>query len=238
MNRRTQMVENAVEEAKVIHLAFESLASVKQSATLGIDCDTDTDSTSSTSSELNDMDVDGGYNTLTQPNIFSREKILSVLRVGNWNWFELVALAEESGVCASSLEAEYDNMLPQLSEHEHSLLHQSHAALLEMERRDGASKEREVEAFNGNIVSELDSDNPDEYAASNARVLLKKKIAAIHRKNRRDRAKMIAQKRFLQRKKSRRVTGILGSFPDIGKLLNSMCKRGLLVQMRGGGPEC
>lgn len=30
---------------------------------------------------------------------------------------------------------------------------------------------------------------------------------------------MIAQKQFLQRKQSKRVTGILASFPDIGKTI-------------------
>ena len=56
-----------------------------------------------------------------------------------------------------------------------------------------------MEALNGNIVSESDSDNPDGYVASNARLILKKKIASIRRKCQRDIAKMTSKKRFLKR---------------------------------------
>lgn len=62
---------NAVEEAKAIQSAFESLVCVKESATLalfGIDFTADADSSSTSS--LNDVDADAGYDTLT-PHVFS-----------------------------------------------------------------------------------------------------------------------------------------------------------------------
>ncbi len=69
-------------------------------------------------------------------------------------------------------------------------------------------------------MSESDSDNPDNYLHSDkANAVLKKKVAAIHRKCRRDRAKALAEKNFLGRKWSNKVKGILADFPLIGKTM-------------------
>lgn len=143
--------------------------------------------------------------------------MLGILKAASWNWFQLVATAEERGFAVSSLENEYDHILCHLADHERTLLHQSHAAYLET---DAPSQVREAESLNGNIVSESESDNPDNYITSDrARSVLKKKIESIRRKCRRDRAKLVAQKRFLQRKQSKKVRGILATFPDIGKTI-------------------
>ena len=68
--------------------------------------------------------------------VFSREEILSLLISGSWNWYELVAVAEESGVELSTLESEYAHILPLISEQAQRLLTQSHAAYLETEKTD------------------------------------------------------------------------------------------------------
>lgn len=72
--------------------------------------------------------------------------------------------------------------------------------------------------MNGDIVSESDSDHPDDYI-HNERMAsaLRKKVAAIHQKCRRDRAKAIAERNFLQRKRSKKISRILSDYPGIGK---------------------
>ena len=49
--------------------------------------------------------------------------------------------------------------------------------------------------------------------------LLKKKVTAICHRNRRERVKMISEKNFLLRKRSKRVKGILHDYPNIGKVM-------------------
>jgi len=50
-------------------------------------------------------------------------------------------------------------------------------------------------------------------------IVVAQKVRAIRRKCQRDRAKAIAKKRFLKRKLSKRVSGILSKFPLIGKVI-------------------
>lgn len=85
---------------------------------------------------------------------------------------------------------------------------------------EAPSQEREAAALNGDIVSESDSDYPDDYILNDtAKVALKKKIAAIRRKCRRDRAKALAEKNFLGRKRSSKLKGIVADFLNIGKTI-------------------
>ena len=73
---------------------------------------------------------------------------------------------------------------------------------------------REAATLNGDIVSELDSDNPDDYLPGGEAAVVLKKIRC---KCRRDRAKAVAQKNYLGRKQNKKTVGILAKFPDIGK---------------------
>ena len=84
------------------------------------------------------------------------------------------------------------------------------------------AEEREAESWNGNIVSDSDIENPDDYLeASGGRgklqTLLKQRIAQLKRKARRDYAKQIAERNFLARRRSKTVSGILKTCPNIGK---------------------
>lgn len=78
--------------------------------------------------------------------------------------------------------------------------------------------QREAAAVNGEIVSESDSDHPDDYIPDDVTATtLRKKVAAIRQKCRRDCAKALSKRNSLQRKKSKKVSRILSDFPDIGK---------------------
>ena len=118
------------------------------------------------------------------------------------------------------MESEYNQIVYKLAEPEASLLRQSHAVFHEIDETENPRQVRLAAALNGEVVSESDSDNPYDYIDHDrAKATLKKKIQAIHRKARRDQAKFVAQKRFLQRRVSKRVTGILAAYPDIGKCI-------------------
>lgn len=75
-------------------------------------------------------------------------------------------------------------------------------------------QERETAAWNGD-VSESDSDNPDLYAAvdnlqsEEAKAAIQKRLSAIRWKSRRQRAKEVAHRNLLARKRSKKVGTIL-----------------------------
>ena len=76
---------------------------------------------------------------------------------------------------------------------------------------------REAAALYGDIVSESDSDNPDDYLPGGEATVVLKKIAAIRRKCHRDRTKAVAQKKLLGEKRNKKTKEILAKFPNIGK---------------------
>ena len=208
-----------MQEIEDIHSAYESIASVQESATLaqfGIALDAEsecTDSESEPDDTSNHSDVCASKN----PTI-GREDIVDILKEAKWNWFKLVSTIEGKRIPISSLESEYLDIVFSLTDPALSLLRQSHNAFLEAERTDNAIQSREAAAHNGEIVSESESDNPDDYRDKDrARAVLKKKIQAIRLKCCRDRVKHVAQQLFLQRKVSKKVRRIIADFPDIGK---------------------
>ena len=64
--------------------------------------------------------------------------------------------------------------------------------------------EREADSWNGNVVSDSDTENPDDYLGASddqekLHTLLKQRITQLQRKARRDYAKQIAERNFLGR---------------------------------------
>lgn len=88
---------------------------------------------------------------------------------------------------------------------EQQLLVQSHDAYLAVQKYDEPLREREARAWNGDIVSESDSDNPDEYMLSfddtRKNSLLHKKLTQVQRRAKRKRATLLSRQTFLGRKK-------------------------------------
>ena len=111
------------------------------------------------------------------------------------------------------------------------LVRHSHAAYLLIEEEEVPVQLREAAALNGDIVSESDSDYPDDYtgisapSSERAKALIKKKVAAIRRKNRRERTKLMSEKRFLLRKRSKKLKGILHDHPNIGKVMEEFVEQ-------------
>lgn len=88
-------------------------------------------------------------------------------------------------------------------------------------------QEREVRAWNGDIILESDSDDPDEYMLSfdNTRKnsLLQKKLAQVQRRAKRKSVDLLSRQNLLGRKKGTRES-IAEKYPDIGKVIESFVK--------------
>ena len=90
----------------------------------------------------------------------------------------MTSLLEEKGVDLCLVHIIFDLADPELS-----LLRQSHAAFLEMNRTEDPRQARPAAALNGEIVSESESDHPDDFLDNDrVKAILKKKIQAIRRK--------------------------------------------------------
>ena len=113
-------------------------------------------------------------------------------------------------------------MSSKLNPEETRLLKQPYDAFINLQQCEEPTQDREIRAWNGDIVSESDSDNPDEYASaaddSIKRKLVQKKVMQIRRRAKRKRAKELARKRFLSKKKYVRKS-VIDKFPDIGKVI-------------------
>lgn len=81
----------------------------------------------------------------------------------------------------------------------------------------------------GEVVSESDSENPDDYLGANSNkekleTLVKQNVAQLRRKAHRDCAKRIPGNNFLNHRRSKKVSGILKSCPNIGKEIEQFVK--------------
>ena len=85
--------------------------------------------------------------------------------------------------------------------------------------------DRQAEAFNGDIISDSESEDPDSYlglkdlSSDCARALIAAKRKQIRNRGRYLKAKYIAQKKFLSRKTSHHVKQILRDCPNIGDVM-------------------
>ena len=165
MQQWMKNVEHALQEIQDIRVAYESVASIQESATLaqfGITLEKESSESDISESEPDDTVEE----SLTSDIFFSRQNIIDGLQRANWNWFHVIAIAEENGVSVSQVDSEYANIVSNLTEPELSLLRQSHDAFVETHQTEDAMQEREAAAVNGDVVSESESDNPDDYISS------------------------------------------------------------------------
>ena len=109
------------------------------------------------------------------------------------------------------------------------LVEQSRSAYFTIENDVVPVIERELAAENGDIVSESDDKHLDSYLgvhleSDKAKALIQNKIAAIKRKVQWTKAKLIAEKKFLNRRTAKIVSGILKNCPDIGEKIEEFVK--------------
>lgn len=86
---------------------------------------------------------------------------------------------------------------------------------------------REAAAINGDVVTDSESDDPEDYihmtslASERVKSIVFKKRKALERRVRRQKAKSIASRNFLSRKISKKMASVVDRFPDIGKSIES-----------------
>lgn len=99
------------------------------------------------------------------------------------------------------------------------MIEQSRQAFLEDQRND-------VEDNGNTICSESEEElevdlllRLSDFLHPAARQALQKRIKSVRHKARREAAKKIAEKRFLKRKRSKRLGSIMKEYPDIGRTI-------------------
>lgn len=216
-------------DAQVIREAVEDLSHTQERAvlrTLGVK---DFDSSS---------DVDGGDADCTDESdseVSLEMKVSSQFQVpdvpqlvqSRFNWFEIMestddGIGEESEKCFSAV------MKLDLSAKEKELLRQSYDAY----SRDVLTRslhQRKVDALNGLVVSDSDTDDPEQYiglslTSDRLREVVARRRRSIQRRARYLWAKLLAERNYLGRKRSKSVKGIVMQFPNIGKVIEAFVK--------------
>jgi len=231
MDERVQRIENCVKEAQAIRESIESICQIHQKeafASFGIAIEDESDGESDIESDSEDCDTASEVEQKSAISLPDESDLLEILKQCEFNWFELISHVEEACGCMQMshgriLEEFFGRLLAKVNKAEGDLLTQSHAAYLAILQSETPMQERETAALNGDVVSESDSDDPDMYVAADnlqseeAKVALQKRLSAIQRKSRRQRATEVAHRNFLARKRSKKVGTILHKFPGIGK---------------------
>ena len=237
MNDKAQTFEAAIKESKAIHAAFNNVSAVQQKVLLlelGIDLSDDNDTDSSTT-QTDDETDDSSYHSsesdieteLSHRSSCSVTDIVDEVRISKFNWFEFV-----SNVGVTLAEEHFDFICNSLPVVECNLVKQSRDAYLAFEKIDLPDQRRLQAVINGEIVSESESDHPDDYDYASlvgnkekTKELAKIQLRAIRRRNKRDAVKLISQRRLLSRKVSRRIKGILHDYPNIGKVMEEFVEQ-------------
>lgn len=135
----------------------------------------------------------------------------------NYNWFEVMEHVGSQDEDMLSLSRSLYDIVSNVLDEEKLSSHIMHSVLLAYEQN------HITRTLNGEIVSESESDDPDAYlgirdaASPEGKALIVKKRKAIRRRAKRRQEKVIAEKRFLSSKVSKRVSRIVEDFPNIGK---------------------
>ena len=226
---RAARVEECIKEAQTIRESIDKVADIRDKAlliTMGLqDCElclSDSDSNSES-----DTEPDLFPATTALPNSFPvPEKLKEILDNAHYNFFEAIENLELVCGCKIDFHELYLKLLSlPLNTHERGLLERSFSSY--KASLADYPQVRDEDALNGYIVSDSDSDNPEDYIgitsiqSERAKKLIFKKRKSLAQKMRRWKAKKIVERNFLSRKTSMHVNSILKQFPEIGKDIES-----------------
>ena len=151
------------------------------------------------------------------------------LKSGHYNWFEVVDYVEKQ-VNSCNLQTILEELHSYVSNltltpQEKNLLTNSYAAY--QPTQPSTCDKRTAAMLNGDIVSDSESDSAAEYVNlksltdDRARRIVSNKRRALSRRTRRHKAKAIAERNFLGRKRSRSIQSVESKFPDIGESIEA-----------------
>ena len=229
-------IEECTEEVEAIRQSIECLSQVKEKAlmrSLGFN-ESEESEQSSEDESVDDATMFEGEelesNDASISETMSEPRFLELIQECDYNWFDLVdRVIEEYKNCNENevikvLDSLYFSLAASFNFSVKNMenLKQSHEAFrLDCERR--IIVDREANAINGQIVSDIESDDPEQYseiynlAHTKAKCLVAKKRKLFRHQERYMKSKQLAERNFLSRRVSRKVTGIIDSCPNIGE---------------------
>lgn len=157
----------------------------------------------------------------------SPNSLKGLLSECNFNCFDFTEKYPE--ISLQQLELFLHDPKSELDEHQHHLLEQSFRAM-EVLNKEAYGDNRIVRAINEEVVTESESDNPDAYVSlrdplsQTGKNIIMKRRAAIRRRARRAKAKVIAEQAYFSRKVSKRVSRVLRECPNIGQTIEDFVK--------------
>ena len=238
MHERAGAIENALSEIRGIRETIDHLATIEDKAyltTLGIspeDSSEDSDLDKLEDIETRHSFYDCMENDYVQETVESATRLppnslKGLLSKCNFNCFEFTEKHPE--ISLRELESFLNDPKSELNEHQHHLLEQSFRAM-EVVNKEAYGDNRIARAINEEVVTESESDNPDAYASlcdplsQTGKNIIMKRRAAIRRRARRARAKVIAEQAYFSRKVSKRVSRVLKECPNIGQTIEDFVK--------------
>ena len=173
-----------------------------------------------------DSDSSSEVETESAVNLPTEGELYSILERTKYNWFEVVQHVEncscgcitENPPIMSFLGTVFHSILDKISHSENKcLLEQSYnacVAALELQKRDN----RAASAFNGEVVSESESDAvvDTNLSSHETRCMVARKRRNLLQRFRRKKARLIAERRYLSRSVSKRTQTIIDRHPNIG----------------------
>ncbi len=230
MDERAARVEECLKTAHSLREAIDRLSHVQDRALLiamGLRDSESSESDTDTESDSEEAIHSPPLHTESSARVLPPFQILKeALEQGQYNWFVLVEFVEQEApdtLVENHLKEFYSFALelPLLTQQK-DLLTTSYAASL-----PSADQSRVAALLNGDIVSDSESNDPDDYvgltsvALEHARAIISRKRVCLARKVWRIKAKTLASRNFLCRKVSKRAKSIVDRFPDIGQAIES-----------------
>ena len=239
MYERSAHVEACISEAKEIKSAVSELAMLQDQAILDCYCggsspeplaclsESDTESDATEEENLCSCESDcESYCISLMIELPNEQALLHLLCECEYNWFQFIEQVEFSSDLNTDLLENFFYSLPNLglSPSSMNLVVQSHRAF-NATIVDLQEQERTARSMNGEIVSDSDCELTPEVDESMAvKDKIRKKQVAVQRCAKRLEAKLIAEKRFLQRKRGKRTSKIIQTCTDIGDVIEEFVK--------------
>ena len=243
INRRIDMVNNAATEAQSIKECIEKICRIKDKSLLrsfGVDDDDDGSSSGSESDSesASDSEDDMECASSTQRKdctVPSCEKCLDLLRSCNLNWFEFAKKVQDlykdagtEAIESALLDFMKSITLLDISPKDKKIIEQSRTAYFASKK----ACEKEYDIAEGMIVSESESGEDEcqlwtsneDVLGERGRAVLVKKRAALKRKTVCEIKKRVAERRFLKRRRSKKMSKIVKDYPEIGMEIEKFVK--------------
>ena len=214
-----QKILSAIEEVKEIRSSVHEWAMIKDKAFLLAH----NLPTSETSTSGSDEDSGSEEPTPLSSTEFSSLPLQAILTASKSNFFQVAEdverhikrtlSSEESDKLFQHVESLREEEVPGVSL---ALLQESYRAFV-VSSVDSIQSEKDAAMVNGEIVTDSESDNAEDYITKEKTELVVKYRKILKRKTSRLIAQKIASRRILARQTSKKVRGLLAKFPNIGK---------------------